>query len=224
MIPTLDGKTYRFVVSGLYDGMFVMKDDQTATLWHHVTGQGIYGEQAGIQLPLSNLLQMNAEQAVKMDANTRIAISERPFSLDGRKSRYSGSEAKLRPMFIETLGEDDERRARMDMGLGVWSEGAQRYYPIETLRERGNYVLDEFDGQKTLIYLDPVTSTPRAIFVEATDVSFQDNAIVLDGGRKIIAGQLYGAHGESAPLTRPQQMFTRWYGFSLTFTHPDIFE
>ena len=63
-----------------------MKDDQTATLWHHVTGQGIYGEQAGIQLPLSNLLQMNADQAVKMDANTRIAIAARPFSLDGRKS------------------------------------------------------------------------------------------------------------------------------------------
>ncbi len=92
------------------------------------------------------------------------------------------------------------------------------------MRARGNYVLDEFDGRRTLVYLDPVTSTPQAIFVEAQEVSFQDNAIVLDGGRKIIAGQLYGAHGESAPLTRPQQMFTRWYGFSLTFLNPDIFE
>lgn len=224
LTPTINGQTFHFVVAGLYDGLFVMKDDKTSTLWNHVTGEGMYGEHAGTQMPVGNLLQMNADQAVKMDANMRVAISDRTFSLDGRRSRFKDPDRKLRPMFIETLGEDDVRRPRMDMGLGVWSESTHRYYPVATIRSRGDYILDEFDGEKILIYLDPVTSTPQGIFVAAQEVSFQDNAIVLDGGRKIVSGQLYGAHGEATPVKRPLQMFTRWYGFSLTFPNPDIFE
>ncbi|MFB3104175.1 MAG: DUF3179 domain-containing (seleno)protein, partial [Pseudomonadales bacterium] len=68
LTPTINGQTFHFVVAGLYDGLFVMKDDKTSTLWNHVTGEGMYGEHAGTQLPIGNLLQMNADQAVQMDA------------------------------------------------------------------------------------------------------------------------------------------------------------
>lgn len=224
LTPTIDGKTFHFVVSGLYDGLFVMKDDETSTLWNHVTGEGMHGEHASTRMPVRNLLQMNADQAVELDNDIRVAISGRPYSVEGRRSRYINPDAKLMPMFVQTLGVDDGRRPRMDMGLGVWSESTHRYYPIETLRSRGNYALDEFDGHKTLIYLDPLTSTPRAIFVAADEVNFQDDTIILDGGRKIVSGRLYGAHGEETQANEPLQMFTRWYGFSLTFPDPEVFE
>ena len=32
------------------------------------------------------------------------------------------------------------------------------------------------------------------------------------------------ADGGAVPMERPNQVFTRWYGFSLTFPNPEVFE
>jgi len=207
-----------------------MEDTQTRTLWSHMTGEGLSGEHAGYQLPVSNLLHMSVTQALAMDSTMAIAISERPFnSRRGRRmraSRFSTNSpgAQLRPMFVQTLGEEDTRVDRMDMGLGVWNDNTRKYYSVEVLREKGNYLLDEMAGQKLLVFLDPLTSTPTALYWDTETVSIEGRQIDLSDGYSIKQGQIYNSEGELVEVTKPQQIFTRWYGFSLSFPNPEIIE
>ena len=58
----------RFENVGLYDGLFVMQDDETRTLWNHITGEALYGPHVGRTLgPMGNMLQMSAAQALAGD-------------------------------------------------------------------------------------------------------------------------------------------------------------
>lgn len=111
----------------------------------------------------------------------------------------------------------------MDMGLGVWSGDIRRYYPMETIRQRGDAFVDVIDKRKVLIYIDPETFTPAALFVDSDAARLQGKDIRLDGGISLRSGVLVGRDGKSRPVERPQQIFTRWYGFALTFPDCEVF-
>lgn len=224
MAPEFEGKTPDFVNSGLYDGLFVMKDEATGSLWNHVTGEAMYGPSAGQRMGVGNLLQMTVKVALEREPQMLVAISDRPFNKAGHTARYTNPDAEMMDIFTLTLGKEDDRRPRMEVGLGIWLGDQRRYYPMDLLRERGNFVIDNFAGRPTLVYLDPITSTPQAIYVAASSVSFEGSDVILDQGRKIISGRLFDQNGAELNAERPQQMFTRWYGFALTFPEPDIFE
>lgn len=229
MAPTIDGKLYNFVNSGLYDGLFILQDKETRTLWSHMTGEGLYGSHAGDKMPVSNLLQMNVSQALAMDPEMSIAISDHPFR-GGMGARLNSNwdpndpDAKLLPSFVSTLGDEDTRLDRMEMGLGIWRDQLRRYYPVSVIRASGNYVVDEIDSRRLIVFLDPLTSTPSAIYWDSDEVSVQGKDIFLNDGHIIQNGQVFNRRGERVEVERPQQMFTRWYGFSLTFPDPEIFE
>jgi len=215
---------HHFENVGLYDALFVMQDVETRTLWSHITGEALYGELAGYRMPVSNLLQMTVTQALEMAPDIRVAISDQPITRRPGANGVDNPDAELTPMFSETLGQEDTRRERMELGLGLWSERARKYYPVVTLRERGGAILDEFDGDTVLVWLDPLTSTPSALFIDATSVEVANREIRLDGGRVLRGGVVYAADNQSVPVGLPQQLFTRWYGFSLTFPGAEIYE
>ena len=112
---------------------------------------------------------------------------------------------------------------QMEQGLGVWSDQARKYYSIEALREHDRTIIDEFDGRKLLVYLDPLTSTPAALYVDASDAGIDGREIYLDNGLVIRSGALLGPEHVLLPIDKPQQIFTRWYGFALTFPGPDVY-
>jgi len=227
---------HQFNNVGLYDALFVMQDTETKTLWRHVDGQALYGELVGRTLgPVRNLLQMNVQQALASDPTTRVAISDRPYTAGGRQfggggsvpgggSRGAPSEnARLMDMFIQTLGQEDTRRPRMELGFGIWTSKTRRYYPVSTIRDRGRAFIDRIDGTSALIYIDPETSNPAALFVNAKTACFEGNEVRLDNGDVVRSGVLMDRTGKVQTADRPQQMFTRWYGFALTFPSPEIF-
>lgn len=228
LIPEISGKTHHFVNSGLYDALFIMEDEETKTLWNHVTGEGLYGKHAGYRMPVANLLQLSVAQAMEMDPAMQVAISDRPYLGEPNASSESYSpendDPQLMDMFTETLGKEDTRRPRMDMGLGVWSESTYRFYPARTLRERGKVVIDSFEGRNLLVYVDSATSTMAAIYVDSPGARLEDGELLLDNGHRVRAGRIVDADNQSVETDRPQQIFTRWYGFSLTFSKPEIFE
>ena len=215
MTPTVNGETHHFSVGGVYDGLFVMVDRETETLWNHVTGEAMHGPLRGADLPTSNLLQMNVRQALAMDVNMRVAISDRPYS--STPFAPANPDPTLPDSFVPTLGTEDARRPRMDIGLGVWADGSSRYYPMEMLRQNGNAFIDEFDGRRLLVFIQPESATPAALFVNATSVTWSQEEVRLDTGVVVRAGLLVDQNGRPMPLERPQQMFTRWCGFALTF-------
>jgi hypothetical protein len=80
------GKDWHFNNGSLYDALFVMQDAETKTLWNHITGEALYGPMVGRTLgPLGNVLQMMVKQALAMDPNVRIAISDRAYFINGRR-------------------------------------------------------------------------------------------------------------------------------------------
>ncbi len=250
MVPTINGKTANFDNVGLYDGLFVMQDSETKTLWNHITGEAMYGPMVGRTLgPPGNVLQMTVKQALTMDPNTRVAISDRAYFVNGRQlgtapgldavvGRNGGARggasggrrspvpdpnAQLNENFLGTLGKEDTRRPRMETGLGIWTNSTRRYYPLERIRERGSAFIDRFDGRKVLVYIDPETFVPAALFVNASGARLEKGDVHLDSGQIVRAGVLVDARGKRQSPERPPQVFTRWYGFALTFPGTEVF-
>jgi len=126
-------------------------------------------------------------------------------------------------LFAVTLGEEDTRRDRMEMGLGIWSEdeSMRRFYPFDTIRSEGA-LIDEVGGRNLLVYFDRRSSVPAAVFVDAVGASVEGQDIRLDSGQLVTRGEIVDAGGNRTAADRPNQVFTRWYGFSLTFPNPEV--
>ena len=247
MVPTIDGKLHHFTNAGLYDGLFTLYDAETHTLWNHVTGEAEYGPLVGRTLgPPGNQLQMNVKQALEQDPKTEIAISDRVYFAGGKQFGTAGGigpgrggggqgranqgrdgpnpDAVMNDRFHGTLGKEDQRRPRMELGLGVWTATARRYYPVARIREHGGALLDRLDGRAVLIYIDPESNTPAALFVKSASAKMQDKDVLLDNGSIVRTSVLLDRAGKRLAMERPQQVFTRWYGFALTFPGSEVFE
>jgi hypothetical protein len=131
--------------------------------------------------------------------------------------------ATMADRFAATLGQEDSRRPRMDIGLGIWTGATARYYPIERIRARGGAFIDRIDGKSVLVYVEPESNTPAALFVDARSATREGQDVQLDDGSRVRSGILVDRTGQRRPAERPQQMFTRWYGFSLTFPGCEVF-
>jgi Protein of unknown function (DUF3179) len=237
LVPDIDGKVHHFTNVGLYDGLFVMQDAETKTLWNHITGEALYGPLVGRNLgPVGNLLQMNVKQALAMDQKIQVAISNRTYFAGGRQFGSAGGppnggtraqgpnpSAEMGSRFVGTLGKEDSRRPRMELGLGVWTNATRRYYPMERIRERGGAFIDQLDGRKVLIFINSGTNTPAALFVNASSAKMQNDEIHLDNGAVVRDGVLFDRAGKRQAMEHPQQVFSRWYGFALTFPGCEVF-
>jgi hypothetical protein len=245
LVPTIDGKLHHFTNAGLYNGLFTLYDAETHTLWNHVTGEAEYGPLVGRTLgPPGNQLQMNVKQALEQDPKTDIAISDRVYFAGGKQFGTAGAigpgrgrgqgagnqgpggpnpDAVMSDRFVGTLGKEDQRRPRMELGLGVWTATARRYYPVARIREHGGAFLDRLDGRAVLIYIDPESNTPAALFVKSASAKMQDKDVLLDNGSVVRSGALLDRGGKRLAMDRPQQIFTRWYGFALTFPGGEVF-
>jgi len=199
-----------------------MRDVETNTLWNHISGEAVHGPMLGKKLRISNLLQTNVKQALDLDPEMAVAISARPISGPGNRL---DPEAKLSQKFVGTLDlqAEDTRRPRMELGLGLSIGTRHRFYPMQMIRERGEAFFDVIDNRRVLIFVDPETSTPNALFVESASARIEGKEIRLDGGRAVRSGLLIGVDGKPQPVERPLQTFTRWYGFSLTFPACEVF-
>jgi len=222
---------------GLYDALFVMQDTESQTLWNHLTGDAEYGPMVGRTLgPPKNLLQMNVKQALEQNKKTKVAISERAYMVDGKVigdvsaprgkmgvGSVPSENGRMSEAFIKTLGAEDARRPRMEIGLGIWTTKSRRFYPIATIRDRGRAFIDQIDGRSTLIYIDTETNTPAALFVDAKAARLEGNIVRMDDGSSVRDGVLINTKGAAKPNSpRPDQMFTRWYGFALTFPGAEV--
>ena len=206
---------------GLYNGLFVMQDQESKTLWNHISGEAMYGPHVGYTLgPVGNLRQMNVSEALELDPGMQVAISDRPYT---GQSGAPSDDSQLMGMFIETLGVEDDRVPRMDMGLGIWTEQTRRYYPRDAILERDNAFVDSLDGRNVLIFIDAQSATPTAMFVDAESATAEGSEVLLDTGELVRGGVLYDADGNPIEAELPQQIFTRWYGYSLTFPGSEVF-
>ena len=236
LVPRVGGAATRFVTAGVYDGLMVMQDAATGTIWNHVSGDALYGPAVGTTIgPAGNVLHTTVKQLIASAPDARIAISDRVYfaggkrhgtvegiSLLGRKHGRPDARTGLSDVFVATLGAEDLRRPRMELGLGVWWDGGSRYYPRDLIRQQGNALIDRVNGRTLLVYVDPDSSTPAAMFVTSTRAVLDGNRIRLDDGT-VRNGALLDSRGKRVAAERPLQVFTRWYGFALTFPGTSVY-
>lgn len=226
----VDGQRYDFRVWGLHNGVALIEDMPTKSRWDHITGECIHGAHRGVELEHGPMLQyFKAEQAARRYPAARVALS-RP-SLIARLLHRTLIHRMLSPegylpgfFFKPSLTVEDERKLRMELGLGVVYKGqAQRFYPLSRISEAGA-VIDTIADQRLIIYVDPMSSVPVAARTEASAGTWAGEDLVLDNGDRIRDRQLVDVNGVIHDFDQPLQLFTRWYGFALTFPNCDIYE
>lgn len=208
--------------------MSLMGDRQTGSYWDHVTGECLHGPLKGRRLELAPLRHMQADQALAQYPEARLGRSRLPlpFGLAAGLMKILVRLTKgrfLPPGFAGSMGAEDLRRPRLEMGLGVWTERISRYYPLDILKARDGVLLDVLDGQTMLVYVDPESGTPTPLFVDVRRAEWKGSDLCLDDGAIVRNGRLYGASGEELSVAQPLHLFSRWYGFSLTFPNCEIY-
>ncbi len=201
----------------------MLGDDETGSIWNRITGRAVYGPLEGYALPVSNLLHMTAKQALERYPGLAVAISDRPIR--GRRRFFDPlADRILRPGVRSTILKEDTRLPTMDIGLGVWTESEALYYPMEVVQAAGGAIVDDFDGRRLLVYVEPGTYALDAFFTEEEAVSVEDSSLKLGEELVLENGVLRDAAGERREMDRPLQLFSRWYGFALTFPGTGIYE
>ena len=226
MAPEIDGVTHTFAEHGLYDGLFLMRDEETGTFWDHLTGEAVYGPQVGTVLEIANLLHSRADQVLANDPGALIALSDRAMRTDEDmepRSLLARVGGRLSRMFRTTVKEEDERLPTMDIGLGIWDGEEARYYSYERVVAEDEAVLDTFQGQRLLVFLDPSSYVLSSFLVDAESLRWDDDVLRLSNDQYVEGSILYDPDGTRAEAARPLQIFTRWYGFALTFPEAEIY-
>lgn len=160
-----------------------------------------------------------------------IAAQQVDFDIDVARIGMGG---RFEPFVVESLEpladalrdgkvQKDTRLPTMDIGLGVWTESEARYYPMETVQDNGGLLIDDFDGRRLLVYVERPFGVLAAIFTESATAEAEGSEVRLEGGLTLRGGVLTDAEGARIESPPPMQMFTRWYGFALTFPETIIF-
>jgi hypothetical protein len=226
MTPRVDGEVHWFAEQALYDGLFLMKDEETETYWDHMTGEAVYGPLVGERLEVAGLVQSTVRQVLSTEPGALITLSDQAIRSDDDMKvdgLLAGIRGRLNRMFQSTVADDDDRRPQMDLGLGLWADDEARYYPMDVIRAEGRALVDSFGGRTVLVYIDPSNFVPSALLVDGDDPRWEDDVLRLSDGLYIEDGLAYEADGSRSDALRPLQVFTRWYGFSLTFPETGIY-
>jgi len=225
MTPRVDGDVHWFAEQGLFDGLFLMRDEESGTFWDHMTGDAVYGPKVGESLEVQPLVMTTAGQVVETHPDALITLSDQAIRRDSDmqvEGLMAGIRGRLNSFFQSTVEREDHRRPTMDLGLGLWTDQEATYYPMDRLRSQGRAIVDTFNGRTVLVFIDPTTFVPSAFIVKGGDPEWDDDVLRLSDGSYIEDGILYDTEGEKIDAPRPLQVFTRWYGFSLTFPETEI--
>ena len=222
MTPVIDGKVHRFEELGLYDGLVLLGDKETKSYWHHITGESLYGPLAGKKIPVQNIFHTTVEEALENYPDIHVAISDARMregvGVLGRLGR------ELRKRFLNTMGKADTRREDMDIGLGIWTGDEARYYPYDEVRTSGNVIFDTFAGRRMVVFYAPDALALLAVHTDATSATWEGDDLHLSSGQVVRRGILYEADGSRSEIDVPMQVFTRWYGFYLTWPKTEVYE
>ena len=126
MAPSVGGEVHWFAEHGLYNGLFLMKDEETGTYWDHMTGRAVYGPLVGEALAVdAGLVQTTVERVLRSSPDALITLSDQALRTDDQLKvggLLAGIRGRLSRMFRSTVDREDDRRPTMDLGLGLWMD------------------------------------------------------------------------------------------------------
>jgi hypothetical protein len=219
--PVLNGQTLHFRRRGSYDGLLLIWDEETNSYWQHITGKCLYGISAGQQLRTRTLTRhMTAAEALARNMPSVLLtgpLTAEQQTLSRMMEKMRAKPEKVESGIVSTISQEDTRRPRFELGLGVWNQSVSTFFPLVLLHTYDNALMTTFDGRSLLIYQAPGAIAPTAVYLETKRAHWQDDILRLDNGAYIQHDLYFTADGQSPPLESPMQLLMRWYGFALTF-------
>jgi Protein of unknown function (DUF3179) len=226
LVPIVHGRVHRFRLTGIYNAMSMMSDDEAGSVWEHVSAECIRGPLQGTQLQTRSAQYLTVAQLVEAAPDARIALSKvswRSRLLDVLLLRRMLAPTGYMPgVFRLSMTQRDSRLPELEVGLGIWMDGHARFYPMRTIKSQNNALVDTLNQQQMVVYIDPASGMPGAHRTTAQIQGWDGETLALDSGERIRNGYVLNAAAEQHPVDRPNQQFTRWYGFSYLFPACDI--
>jgi len=164
-----------------------MADEETRSLWDHITGEAIEGPLAGERLDWWPIRLTTVEAALTEWPSVPLLVSDYrsiPQRIMGRvQGKKINTKGWLPPGFRATMSEPvDPRLDALAQGLGVIVDDEARYYPMNRIPDGG--LTDSWSGRTMRISRGALDGVPSAVWSDG-DV--------------------------------PMQLLSRWYGFAFTY-------
>jgi hypothetical protein len=225
-VPRIEGQALDLQEAGLYEAMTILRDSETRSLWHLTTGLCLHGARQGARLPIRHSLhQSTAAQALSTYPDALYVVSPEPDALQQFMQETAAYDITQTPTFSPRMNamlvNEDARLPRLEAGLGVWTATQQRFYPLARLYQAGNVVLDHLNDLPLVVYIEPETHVPRAIYHSTQQAEWYGDELHFDQGAVLVKGRLKNS---TASLEYPPQLFQRWYSFALVYPQCEIYD
>jgi hypothetical protein len=219
--PVVDGQTLHFCRRGSYNGLLLIWDEETASFWQHITGECLHGRSQGKQLRLITMTRhITAADAVGHNPDAVLLtqpLTTEQQTLSGLMEKMRSNPARVEAGIVSQIAEEDTRRPRFELGLGVWTTSGSTFFPLVMVHTHNNILFTEFNGRSLLIYQTPEAIAPVAAYLPKQYAFWEGETLRLEDGASIQNDLYVTPDGHWQPLDSPMQLLMRWYGFALTF-------
>lgn len=217
--PEINGTHYTFDVYGLYNGLFVMADRQTGSVWTHYGGSILTGPLANQGLALDILPIVHTTWSEWLDTYPETTVLDWYSEFAGRYREIDPGRGGLGPQFQATVLNWDDRLAQNELVLGANVDGEYRAYAMAEFAAGTQVIEDTLGGLPIVVMLD--TGNDFALAFQATldgeqlefrvegDRIVDDSGTIWDFSGRAIEGPRTGAQ-----LSFVTSFVTEWYGWA----------
>lgn len=151
--PVVAGTHYTFEVAGVYNGLFVMSDRQTGSVWTHYDGTVLTGPLAngGTRMQIEPMVQTRWADWSALHPETLVLDWYPQFSNQYHTGATPGR-AGLGAQFRNTLLHTDARLPENQLVLGAALGSAQRAYVLADFPAGLSVITDEFNGLPVVVF------------------------------------------------------------------------
>jgi hypothetical protein len=220
----IEGQTYTFDVFGLQQGVLVMIDRETGSVWSHLDGEAIDGPLTGAEMEFIPILLNTWEDWRDLYPGTVVLSDDTPF-----RSRYRDVEVGMpNPRGGEDLLYGDDRLKAEELVLGVMTEESYAAYPLFELSETDGVVNDTIDQLPIVVFYDAESNSATAFsrMIDGREAEFElvgsDPFLARDSLTNTtwsITGVGVSGAAEGDALDFVVSYVNEWYGWSAY--HPD---
>lgn len=230
----MDGRRLSFEEIGIFNGVFVMKDRETGTLWSHYTGEALEGPLTGttlewVQVGRSQFARMIEEYPEATIPKKRLMKFREIPPMSGRDQAMG---ERLPQNFAETMPNGIDQLPRHTHGLGVAVGTDRRFYPLDSLAALP--VINDRLGEVPVVVLIQDGTEAAAAYsrcVGGKSLTFEGaHWAGLAALRDRETGTTWRSNGEAVEgplegqrLQPARSIVTDWYGWAAYFQNTTVY-
>ena len=153
----MDGNVLSFRLAGINNQNFLMRDEQTGTIWQQVTGKAIHGPLAGHTLELVHTDEISFD-IWKQEAPSGTVLAPVAAYIEEYAPKNWVERVSARPTVVSVAGTPLDARALV---VGISLDGADRAFPLPAVLKQWP-IQDSVGKTPVIIVVGPDRKSVRA--------------------------------------------------------------